>query len=209
MAMTKEEKFAKELIRRDLKRQGYSTYSKILGEYDLNLTNNPTVIGFMEPAKGRIVVNRGLEESQVGLIIRHEILHFYLDHENRLLKKLARDAGLDYDMLSDTDISDLKQTLYSNDMFNIAADYEISNRGYTDKDKEIVRQIDLNGNILSGLVTEDDHPDWVDMSVEEMYSALAKQKQEIEKMKNELNVVPGFFKDSTTFIGEDGRIYGV
>lgn len=207
--MTREEKYAKELIRRNLGREGYATYSKILGDYELNITSDPSVVGFMEPAKGRIVVNRELDEDQVGLIVRHEILHYYLEHEMRLLRKLARDAGLDYDMLSDIEIDDLKQTLYGDDLFNIAADYEISNRGYTDKDKDTVRQICLNGEVLSGLVTEDKHPDWVDMSVEEMYSELLKLKKQDEEMLNDSNVIVGNLVDVKNFMGMDGTWYGV
>lgn len=207
--MTREEKYAKELIRRNLGREGYATYSKILGDYELNITGDPSVVGFMEPAKGRIVVNRELDEDQVGLVIRHEILHYYLEHEMRLLRKLARDAGLDYDMLSDIEIDDLKQTLYGNDLFNIAADYEISNRGYTDKDKDTIRQICLNGEIVSGLVTEDDHPDWVDMSVEEMYTELLKLKKQDEDMLNDNNVIVGKLLDIKNFVGMDGTWYAV
>jgi len=36
-------------------------------------------------------------------------------------------------------LDDLKNKLYSNDDFNIAADYEISNLAYTDVDKDTIR----------------------------------------------------------------------
>ncbi|MBQ6630821.1 MAG: hypothetical protein IJH55_01655 [Romboutsia sp.] len=178
MSMTREERVTKDYIQTNtLAKRGYPTYASILGNFDLNLTNNPTVIGYMEPAKGRIVLNRGLDEDQVSVIIRHEILHFFLEHELRLLKKLAAEHGLDYDKIDDNSLNDLKRKLYSNDLFNRAADYEISNRGYTEQDKEDVRNILLNGQVLSGLVTEDDHPDWVDLSVEEMYDKLREEMQ--------------------------------
>jgi hypothetical protein len=57
----------------------------------------------------------------------------------RLLKKLATDANMDYDKLTDIEIDDLKRDLYKNKDFNYAADYEISNRAYTDSDKETIR----------------------------------------------------------------------
>lgn len=70
---------------------------------------------------------------------------------------------------------------------NIAGDYEISNRGYTDADKATVRAIMLNGQILQGLVTEDQHPDWVNLSLEEMYDKLTeKKKADEEKFKQDL-----------------------
>ena len=166
----------------------------------------------MEPAKGRIVVNRGLEESQVSVVIRHEILHSYLKHEKRLLQKLARDSELDYDELINTDmqdvLDDLKNKLYSNDDFNIAADYEISNLAYTDVDKDTIRQININGQILSGLVTEDQHPDWVDYSVEDMYQELVNQRKRDENKLDDL-VHLGQLKDPMTFIDLNGVVYGI
>lgn len=212
MSMTREEKFAKQLIMHNLSEQGYPTYAKLLNEFDLNLTENPNVIAFMEPAKGRIVVNRGLEESQVSVVIRHEILHSYLKHEKRLLQKLARDSELDYDELINTDmqdvLDDLKNKLYSNDDFNIAADYEISNLAYTDVDKDTIRQININGQILSGLVTEDQHPDWVDYSVEDMYQELVNQRKRDENKLDD-SVHLGQLKDKTTFIDLNGVVYGI
>ena len=203
--MTREEKFAKEFIIKKLSQQGYPTYAKLLHDFDINLTKDDSVIAYMEPAKGRIVINRGLDEDQVSVIIRHEILHQYLQHEKRLLQKLAKEANLDYDQISELELSDLKKDLYKNKDFNIAADYEISNRAYTDKDKEIVRQINVYGRILSGLVTEDDHPDWVELTVEEMFDKLRNQRQE---QPDELQYF-GVLKDTTTFIDLNGRVFGI
>lgn len=178
MSMTRTEYVTRDYIQKKLAREGYPTYASILGNFDLNITKNPTVVGYMEPDKGRIVLNSGLDENQVSVIVRHEILHQFLEHERRLLKKLCQEHNLDFDKVDDNSLKDIKKKLYSNDLFNIAADYEISNRGYTDKDKDIVRNILLNGQVLTGLVTEDEHPDWVDMSVEEMYDALRDNKDQ-------------------------------
>lgn len=204
--MTREEKFAKDFIQTKLSREGYPTYANLLSYFDLNLTERPDTIAYLDPSKGRIVVNRGLDEDQVSVVIRHEILHNYLEHEQRLLKKLAREANMDYDKLDDLELQELKQNLYKNRDFNIAGDYEISNLAYTDRDKETIRQININGNILCGLVTEDDHPDWVELSVEEMFDKL---KEEREKRLNELPKYYGYLINATTFIDLNGVIYGV
>lgn len=204
MSMTREEKFAKEFIQTKLAKEGYPTYARLLGYFDLNLTNG-NAVAFMEPSKGRIVVNRGLDEDQVSVVIRHEILHQYLEHESRLLKKLSREANLDYDTLTELELGDLKSNLYSNKDFNIAGDYEISNLAYTDRDKKTIREINVNGNILCGLVTEDDHPEWVDLSVEEMYDELKKQRQE---KANEPPRYFGYLVDETTFVDLNGVTYG-
>ena len=87
MSMTKLERLAKEEVLTILSEEGYPTYAKLLSKFELNLTADPGVVGYMEPAKGRIVLNRGLDIEQVSVIARHEILHFYLEHERRLLQK--------------------------------------------------------------------------------------------------------------------------
>lgn len=210
MSMTREEKVAKNYLRRVLSTNGYPTYAKIFEKFDFNFTKDPGVVAYLDPEKGIIVANRGLDENQICVIIRHEILHDYLRHEKRLLNKLAAEKGLDPDDLDDLSIKDLKKDLYSNKNFNIAGDYEISNRGYTDRDKETVRNISLNGRILSGLVTEDDHPEWANMSIEEMFDELRKEQ---ENIKPEENIVMGVMAPlpkgitEPIFIGVDGVIY--
>lgn len=186
MGMTREERITKDYIQTLLAKQGYVTYSNIFSNFDLNLTANPGVIGFMEPSKGRIVVNRNItKEELISVIIRHEILHFFLEHEQRMVKKVAKKLGLNPNDLSLTELENVKKEIYKNKKFNIAGDYEISNRGYTDEDKEIIRNIELNGKILSGLVTEDKHPDWVDWTLEDMYDALNNEKKEQEQQNNQ------------------------
>ena len=211
MGMTAEERKAKHYLRQLLNSQGYPTYARILDKFDVNYTNNPNVVAYMEPNKGRIVLNRGVDARQASVLTRHEILHEYLKHEKRLLDELARQHGINKNELDDIALNELetelKQELYGDDTFNIAADYEISNRGYTERDKDDVRAITLNGRILSGLVTEDDHPDWVELSVEEMFDKLKKEKG---KIKPEDLEYKGFLIDETTFIDPvTGVAYGI
>lgn len=178
MAMTKEERGTKNWLYQHLLEEGYRTYAKLFWELDFHLTANPNVVGYMEPKTGTITVNRTLEADQISVIIRHEILHGFLQHEKRLLQNLAQKRGLDFDDLSDMDINELKAYLYQNKNFNIAGDYEISNLGYTEEDKDVIRNILLNGQTVSGLVTEDRHPDWVDLSIEEMYDRLQDARED-------------------------------
>lgn len=180
MAMTKEEKMTKQYIWRKLSEEGYPTYARIFWDLDLHLTAAPRVVGYMEPKDGTITINRNLDEDQFSVIIRHEILHNYLQHEKRLLNHLAEQRGLDPDDLNDLDIKDIKDVMYGDQDFNIAGDYEISNRGYTEEDKDTVRRILLNGEELQGLVTEDEHPEWVNWSIEDMYDAIKKEKQQAQ-----------------------------
>lgn len=161
MAMTKRERAAKHQVERILGEQGYPTYASLLELFDFNLTQDPEVVAYMIPSKAVIVVNEGLDIEQVSTIVRHEILHEYLSHAKRIDKHL------------DGKPENHKQA-------NIAGDYEISNVGYTDTDKRIARSIKLNGKTLQGLVTEDQHPDWVDLSFEEMYDKLSEEMQQEE-----------------------------
>lgn len=81
----------------------------------------------MLPGKAKIVLNKNLSASQVSVIVRHEILHEFLTHGERG-KALEKILGKGNPQLS-----------------NIAADFEISNRGYTPADKRTAKSIRLGG----------------------------------------------------------------
>ena len=168
MSMTREDYLAKQQIRKILAEGGYPTYAYLVGLFDINLTNDPNMIAAMDMNKGRIIVNRFLDTDQISVIIRHEILHRYLNHFLRMERHLGKDK---WD----------KRTPQEHRLSNIAADYEISNRGYTEKDKQVVRNIKLNGQTISGLVTEVDHPDWINLSEEEMYDKLVEEQKQKEQ----------------------------
>lgn len=113
----------------------------------------------------RIVVNEKVGEERISVLLRHEIMHIYLDHELKLKRHLAKKMGIDLDDLSLSDVEKaandekIKKELYKDGTFNIAADYDISNKMYTDSDKNLVRHLVVNGQNCRGLVTEDDHAD--------------------------------------------------
>lgn len=184
MAMTREERQAQLELAYKLREQGCPTYAKLFELFEFHYTDKP-VIGYMIPNRATIVINRNIEEKQKLLTIRHEILHEYLDHELRLLDHLSEKyPELDGDKVK------LSKLLYSKKVpgkgatvANWVGDYEISNLGYSVQDKEDMRHIKFNGRIVSGLVTEDEHPDWVNLSVEEMWD---KMIDEIEKNKNDM-----------------------
>ena len=162
---------AKNEITRRLRAQGYPTYAKLVSYFDIYLTDDPQVIGYMIPGEAKIVLNEKLSINQVSTIVRHEILHEWLTHAQRKLA-VDKEAGDEGD----------------HQIANIAADYEISNRGYTQEDKKIARSIILGDKILTGLVTEYDYPGWENKTFEEMYRELRKQqKEDEEKLKKILD----------------------
>lgn len=174
--MTARDEAAKEQIIRKLRSEGYPTYARLFDLFDLNLTDNPDVVGYMLPGKAKIVLNENLSIDQVSTIVRHEILHEWLSHGARS-EKFDKEHP---DLLPDHDTS------------NIAADYEISNIGYTDRDKRAARAIILGDKTLQGLVTEDQYPGWEDKSFEEMYEELLKKN--LEEKKQLLNLLKQLHK---------------
>lgn len=195
MIMLKNEKNAKASIMRFLAEQGYPRYASLLRYFDVNVTSDPDTIAYVENNRARIVINKYLSLEQVSVVIRHELLHRWLSHAYRAEKHLGKDI---WD----------KRTYQDHQLFNIAADYEISNRGYTDEDKKIVRNLALNDPSLSkqeqikrGLVTEDDHPEWVDLSMEEMLDKLD------EARKNNEDVLKNFLDelDKRGFFDQDDK----
>ena len=177
--MTKEEFAAKQEIIDILRRGGYKTYAELVNLFDINLTNDPDLAAAVDINKARIILNRGVPAESISTLIRHELLHRWLEHNFRLEQHIGKDK---WD----------RRTRREAELGNIAGDYEISNRGYTKKDEEIVRNLKLrlpDGSIkpFAGLVTELDHPDWVNLSIEEMYDKL---KEEADKEEQDaLNAI--------------------
>lgn len=156
---------AKSEILNILREQGYATYARLVDFFDIYLTDKPGVIGYMIPGQSMIVLNKDLNIDQVSTIVRHEVLHEYFTHGPRQQK-------------FNKEHPELNPHLAPQELSNIAADFEISNKGYTDADKSIARRIRLGDKVLQGLVTEDEYPDWTDMSYEQMYEKLLEKDKE-------------------------------
>ena len=205
MNMTKEDRQAKAYIKQLLKRQGYKTYAMLFDKFNFHMISGDAV-AYLDHKEGSINVNRDLDADQCSVIVRHEILHSFLDHHMRMIKHLAKKRGLDPDKLDDLSIKEITEEIYGDPsrIDNIAKDYEISNRGYTAADKRAVRNIQINGKILCGLVTEDKNPEWVDLPFEDMYDML--KKEAVEKVYDGTIV-----DEQTAIIGQGGKvdIYGV
>lgn len=158
---------AKKQLKKKLREQGYATYARLLDLFDVYLTDDPEHIAYMYPGKAVIVMNKNLNIDQVSTLVRHEILHEYLAHKQRQERYHT---------------SNPKWGKGDNPAFhqiqNIAGDFEISNKGYTDRDKSIARAIKLGDQVLRGLVTEDQYPGWENMSFEEMYEKLLEENEE-------------------------------
>lgn len=184
---------AKSEIINILRKQGYATYARLVEFFDIFLTDDPEVIGYMIPDQSKIVLNKDLNIDQVSTIVRHEVLHEYLTHGPRQ-KKFADEHP------------ELNPHLAPHDLSNIAADFEISNKGYTDADKSIARRIKLGDKILQGLVTEDQYPDWTEMTYEQMYQKLLeKDKDDRQQIQNLLDQMSQLSKQDIDDMIQDAQ----
>lgn len=162
---------AKKQLIKTLREEGYPTYAWLLEPFDIYLTDDPEVVGYMVPNQAKIVLNELLSIDQVSTIVRHELLHEWLTHAQRTQK---------FD-------KEHPDRMTNHDIANIAADFEISNRGYTEKDKRTSRRLKLGDQVLQGLVTEDEYPGWENMSFEEMYDKLTDEyTKKMEEMQKKL-----------------------
>lgn len=163
--------YAKDYILDRLGNEGFRNYAYFLAPFDFVLVDDPDMVAAMLPGKAKIIINQNLDSEQILTVVRHEALHELLKHHARMEQKFAA-QGKDWE----------KRTGKQHELANIAGDYEISNLGYEEADKDIVRNLKINDRLMRGLVTEDDHPDWVNKSYEEMYDLLSaeweKEKQD-------------------------------
>jgi len=188
--MTREERAAKYQIIKQLSKEGYGidrmnpnkiTYVSLFDLFDLHLTDDPETIAYVELGKGVITINKNLDLNQVSLVVRHEIMHEYEDHMKRFIEYVAKERGVSPE---DVDLDTITDEEHEDE--NMAADWELSNRTYTDKDKIVakgirLKQKDGSWGVVHGLVTDIDHPDWVNDDMETMYSRLEAERKKHPK----------------------------
>lgn len=199
--MTQEERGTHAWIYKKFLEEKAVTYAKLFKELYLYIEDDWDAPASMDPRDGSITIDRSLDKNQILTIIRHEILHGFLKHSLRMQRKLAYDLGEDPDHITNKVMRKIKYLMYKYHYdFNYAADYEISNLSYTEKDKEIIRKVIYHGRTATCLVTEDQHPDWVGYTMEEMYDELQElrkkdEENHIEEDDMEYFAPTGFSKD--------------
>jgi hypothetical protein len=181
--MSPRDKLVKEKLIEHLISQGYGTYAKRLKEFDVivaDIFNGvPIEVAAMFPYSGEIIINPGFfddpdEEhalNQLSVVIRHELLHFLLTHEQRLVDHLKATDPKFEETYGDPSIHQIA---------NYAMDWELSDIGYDEHDKEVVRVMQLNGEVIGGLILSDDHPEWINKPMEELFDLI---RDEIKKGK--------------------------
>lgn len=175
----------KNIVIKHLLENGFYTYAARFKDIDFYVTEmykgDYCYSAFMSPDDNCIVINPGFFElqnpsdpdeqeqalKQVSVLIRHELLHFLLGHERRFINYLKNKYP------------DSWGRVYANPemhrIANFAMDYDLCNEGYDKEDKDIIRNLKLNGEFIGGLVTEDrvnnDHTSiWFDDGTKEDFS---------------------------------------
>jgi len=142
--------------------------------------------------------------NQLNVILRHELLHYLLQHINRSKKYLDKvifarqkeefktNFGKELDEIYDKPLKDFPEDLqkaivkakietvvfHSKTVDNTAADYEVS-KYYDPEDIELIKNIYLNGEIVKGLVLELDRPSWVKLNYEQLLTELMKEHEKV------------------------------
>lgn len=169
------------LLKDDGKGHKHAKYAERLADYDIKLAskydeNFPTAA--IDFDTGTIYINEGFLDSpdtfdQLNVLIRHEMAHNLLMHQIRMIHIIEDKYGKD-----SASHFLLSKSLHS--LMNDIEDFEISNTRYTENDKQIVRNMWLNGELISGLITDDIRKGWKSLSVEQMYKELTAEISQIQ-----------------------------
>jgi hypothetical protein len=200
--MTGRERQVKKQLCQLLIDRGHRKYAERFWKLDFNIidsSKHPDFTAAISFDEATVFISDGFLGNgqgifnQLDVLLRHEMAHNLMMHQIRLMyifKKLhANDPEEAYTFIS------YSSSLH--DLLNIIEDFEISNRRYSSADKQIVRNMMLNGRVIGGLVTEDQRG-WDKMSLEQMYEELSK---ELIRINSEIRSDPSWQPSSRTANG--------
>lgn len=177
--MTDRERDLKKALCKLLIDRGHRKYAERFWKLDFNIVNSKkypkftAAISFDEAtvfiSDGFLTGGQGIF-NQLDVLLRHELAHNLMMHQIRLMHVFKRIHAKDPDEAYER----IKYSSSLHAILNIIEDFEISNKRYTAADKAIVRKMQLNGRMISGMITED-HRDWENLSLEQMYDELSKE----------------------------------
>lgn len=159
--------------------KGHRKYAERFFKLDFNIVDSkkhPDFTAAISFDEATVYISDGFLGSgqgifnQLDVLLRHELAHNLMMHQIRMMyifKKLHANNP-------DEAYEHIRYSASLHDILNVIEDFEISNKRYSSEDKKIVRNMQLNGEIIGGLVTED-HRDWDKMSLEAMYDELSKE----------------------------------
>jgi len=182
--------------------------------YDFHLTDDPTIAAAVYPGRGYIEINvRFDDEDIISMLLRHELMHLILRHEQNGIKWLAPTYGINPAHMKKRDYLFLKKKLYTNaivpslstnndgspkygayPIMNFAGDWDLS-RFYNSMDKE-------KQKLLGGMILELDHPEMKDMTYFELLDTIAEWERKYRR--DAMTVIEGNLEDdASVFIPDD------
>lgn len=184
--MTKREKALKKkliaLLRDDGKGHRHAKYAERLEDFIVkivSLEDDPEMTAAVNFEEVTIYISEGFLTDpdtfyQLNVLMRHELAHYLMQHQIRMLDKLISKYGKD-------EGTRMSMSIAIHKLLNIIEDFEISNKRYTEADKIIVKNMTLNFEVIGGLVTEEIRKDWQKLSVIEMYDMLSNEIDAIQR----------------------------
>lgn len=178
--MTSRERQVKKALCQLLIDKGHRKYAERFWKLDFNIVDSkkhPDFTAAISFDEATVFISDGFLSggqnifNQLDVLLRHELAHNLMMHQIRLMyvfKKLHADDP-------DEAYERIRYSASLHEILNIIEDFEISNKRYTAADKKIVSNMQLNGQIIGGLVTEDHRQSWEKMSLEAMYDELSKE----------------------------------
>lgn len=177
-----------------LQQEGYVTYANRLADIKFIIADvyrgSRISVAAMFPDKAEIVINPAMVDEkqflgqkkkmmdQLSVLVRHELLHFLLVHSKRMNNHLSK---------KDPNWEKKYRSYSIHRLANEAMDWNLSQEGYDEHDKEVVRLMTKNGRVIGGLILSDDHPEWINLTFEELLDKVIEEKEKaIEQAKKDL-----------------------
>ena len=203
--MTDRERQVKKSLCQLLIDKGHRKYAERFWKLDFNIVDSkkhPEFTAAISFDEATVFISDGFLGNgqgifnQLDVLLRHELAHNLMMHQIRLMyvfKKLHADDP-------DEAYERIRYSASLHTLLNIIEDFEISNKRYTAADKKIVRNMQLNGEIIGGLVTEDHRKSWESMSLEAMYDELSK---ELIKINSDIRSNPNWSPTKSGYFWDD------
>jgi hypothetical protein len=177
--MTATERQVKKKLCQLLIDKGHRKYAERFWKFDFNIIDSkkhPDFTAAISFDEATVFISDGFLGSgegifnQLDVLLRHELAHNLMMHQIRMMHVFKKKHASNPDEI-------YKRISYSasiHKLLNIIEDFEISNKRYSNEDKNIVRNMMLNGQVIGGLVTEDNRG-WDKMPLEQMYEELSNE----------------------------------
>jgi hypothetical protein len=178
--MTDRERKVKKALCQLLINKGHRKYAERFWKFDFNIIDSkkhPDFTAAISFDEATVFISDGFLGTseaifnQLDVLLRHELAHNLMMHQIRLMhvfKRLHKNNP-------DEAYEHISYSASLHRILNIIEDFEISNKRYTDADKKIVRAMTLNGQVISGLITEEHRQSWAKMPLEAMYNELSNE----------------------------------